>query len=112
MDWFGWIIVIVAALVILGGVGDIGRRNQPKSGAGKLRVSPDERTAKLIDESFEIAKRTKKRDTAESRLKLAEELINELVKEKSGWIDEKTCRSRLNRIRSSLDSRFPKKAAK
>ena len=110
MDWLGWIVLIFSIFVILGWAGGIGGNHQPKRGVGKPRVSPDERTAKLIDESLDIAKRTKKRATAESRLELAEELINELVKGKSVWIDEKTCRSRLNRIRSSLDSRFPKKA--
>lgn len=113
MSWWMWVLIGLVVLGLLGAIGDAGKPVKAKKSArSKASASPDERTAKLIDESIQIAKQTKRRDTAESRIELAEKLLSELVAQKSVWVDEKITRSRIEHVRTSFKERFPPKRSK
>lgn len=102
--WF----VIGAVLALLLGLGNTSKPGKSKGRVrAKTAIDPDERKAKLIDESIQIAKTTKRRDTAESRLQVAETVLEELVSEGSSWVDEQTERTRIARVRDSFKARFP-----
>lgn len=97
-------------------VKEFGRRPPPP-----LEVMPhvassggihERRKRDIINESLEIAMKTKRRDTAESRLQVAEDLLNELVSLRMENADDRINRHTLGRLREGLDRRFPIKSKK
>lgn len=107
MSLWVWV-AIGAALAMLLGLGNTSKPGKSKARTrSKTAIDSDERKVKLIDESIQIAKTTKRRSTAESRLQVAETVLKELVVERSSWIDEQTERTRIARVRDSFKTRFP-----
>ena len=97
-------------------VKEFGRRPPPP-----LEVMPhvaprggihERRKRDIINESLGIAMKTKRRDTAESRLQVAEDLLNELVSLRMENADDRINRHTLGRLREGLDRRFPIKSKK
>lgn len=97
-------------------VKEFGRRPPPP-----LEVMPhvassggihERRKRDIINESLGIAMQTKRRDTAESRLQVAEDLLNELVSLRMENADDRINRHTLERLREGLDRRFPIKSKK
>lgn len=72
----------------------------------------ERRKRDIINESLEIAMKTKRRDTAESRLQVAEDLLNELASLRMENADDRINRHTLGRLREGLDRRFSAKLKK
>jgi hypothetical protein len=93
-----------------------GRRPPPRLNAVPYVLSSEDihvrRKRDIIEESLEIAMKTKRRDTAESRLQLVEELLDELVDVGHESADDRINRHTLGRLREGLDRRFSAKSRK
>ena len=71
---------------------------------GGLR-SPDDRIRQIVKQSLQIASDTKRKATAESRLKVAEDALNDLLME---TVEDRRSREAIKSLRDTLDSRFPR----
>lgn len=89
---------------------DEGRAQSPAL-LGRRRVisGHDERTREVIDES---AMNTRRRATAESRLHVAEDMLDDLALRGKENADDRISRRALARLRNGLDRRFPVRASK
>ncbi len=88
--------IVGACLVVL----------SPKKGgrhARGSRMTPDDRSRQVIKESIQIATDTKRRATAESRLKVAEDALNGLLMETA---EDRRSRQAIKSLRDDLSSRF------
>lgn len=72
----------------------------------------EQRRRDIINESLGIAMKTKRRDTAESRLQVAEDLLDELASARLESAEDRVNRYTLIRLREGLDRRFPPKRKK
>ncbi len=117
MDWMTWALVGGAVLgVVLAIIREIKFAKFPELRArrrGKtVLIDPDVRTREVISESLDIAMRTKRRATAESRLQVAEDVLDDLAERGVETLDDRVDRHTLNRLREGLDRRFPVKPRK
>lgn len=71
-----------------------------------------QRKRDIINESLDIAMKTKRRDTAESRLQVTENLLNQLAMTQMDSADDRVNRHTLMRLREGLDRRFLSKRKK
>lgn len=66
----------------------------------------EQRQRDIIHESLEIAARTKRRNTAESRLGVAEQLLDELAEQGLETMEDRINRQTLCALRRDLEQRF------
>lgn len=95
--WLGAALGLVVAIV-----------NFFSSGYGTTRRvsrSPDDRIRQIVKQSLQIASDTKRKATAESRLKVAEDALNGLLMETA---EDRRNRQAIKSLRDTLDSRFPR----
>lgn len=72
----------------------------------------EQRRRDIINESLGIAMKTKRRDTAESRLQVVEDLLDELAEAGLESAEDRVNRHTMIRLREGLDRRFPPKRKK
>lgn len=71
-----------------------------------------QRNRDIINESLDIAMKTKRRDTAESRLQVTEDLLDALANADLENAEDRVNRHTMMRLREGLDRRFPSKRKK
>lgn len=111
MEWLLGIAFVVGGVMA---VSFFGERGSGRKGRAAYRPlpDPDVRTRKVISESLDIAMQTKRRATAESRLQVAEDALDDLARRGKEIADDRINRHTLSRLREGLDRRFPAKANK
>lgn len=93
------IVVVLFAIGSLSGSAGSSRRKAP-SFKEIWRVDVSERTRDVLIESLQIAARTKRRDTAESRLGVAEKMLQELEASGAATDEDRARRAEIEAIRA------------